>query len=257
MQSFKKCQQECCGHLLMILLANRPQGVHLHASTLSNVAEVRALAAEVFQTYFGAPGVSAGAPWPVDMQARDRPDPAGRGWEIRYDTAPDAEERVREALQELVPNVYCHPSDVPCRLAAVFASVLAKGTLKTILEGLPDLVEVDSQSNPWRFKVLPQPADAAAMPGGPGVPAGPPDIAVGAPAFAAPPQEAAMPGGPGVSAGPSDIAACSGTPALAALRAPPTDARAVQQMLFIGDKRFVWDETSQDWHKWGGCYGRR
>ena len=156
----------------MILLANRPQGLHLHASTLSNVAEVRACAAEVFQTYFGAPGVSAGAPWPVDMQARDRPDPAGRRFGVRNDTAPDAEERVREALQELAPDVYYHPNNVPIHIAAVFARVLAAGTLKTIIEGLPELVEVDSQSIPLRFKVLPQPMVAAAMPGGPGVSAG-------------------------------------------------------------------------------------
>ena len=76
MQSFAKCKEEACKALLMLLLANRPLGVHLHIRTLRNLDRIRDCATQVFQAGFGAQGVSAGAPppWPADMPARDRPE---------------------------------------------------------------------------------------------------------------------------------------------------------------------------------------
>ena len=218
MQSFATCKAEACKTLLMIFLANRPLGVHLHVQLVGNPDRIRECAAQVFMAGVGKPGVSAGAPlpWPVDMPARDRPDPAGSCFPRRNTDAPDAEQQVREALHLLTPNVEYYPGRLPRRVISVFAGALARGTLRTTLEGMPDLLEVSGPRTGWCFKVRPAP-EAEPMPGNPGVFAGFP---------ADPPHQAAaaMPGDSGVSSGAAAFAAP--TPQAAAPPPPQVAAAA-------------------------------
>ena len=77
--NFKDCQVEAAQCLLMILLANRPRGVHLHESTLRSVERVRQSALALHRAALALPGVSAGdaVGWDA-MEAHERPAPGPR-----------------------------------------------------------------------------------------------------------------------------------------------------------------------------------
>ena len=59
---FEDCKAEAALGLLVLLLANRPNGVRLHASSLRNSTWVRECAMRLHQAALGAPGVSCGHP---------------------------------------------------------------------------------------------------------------------------------------------------------------------------------------------------
>ncbi len=164
----------------MILLANRPLGAYLHRNSVRNLDRIRDCATQVFHAASGAP------PY---LPARDRPDLAGRRFPQRNTDAPDAEQQVREVLRRLAPDVGYLPSRLPRDVIEVFAGALARGTLRTTLEGMPDLVEVRGfpADQRWWFKVSRVP-EAEAMPGNPGV-------SVRSPADTPHQVAAAMPGG--------------------------------------------------------------
>ena len=95
---FEDCKSEAALDLLVLLLANRPYGVHLHGSTWANIPRVRDCAARLHQAALRAPGVPAGTPDMTLARASDRPEPRPRG---QIPASPqqittDAEQELRE-----------------------------------------------------------------------------------------------------------------------------------------------------------------
>ena len=143
-KKFQAAQHQAATDLLTLLLANRPQAVHIHPNTMRDIESVRDCATRVHQAALEAPGVSAAASGWVDMPARDRtvPNPRPRRGGARAVVDAEAVQAVRIVLQTLVVGREYSPGNLPARVWQTFANELPKGSLRRTLEEMPDIVEV-------------------------------------------------------------------------------------------------------------------
>ena len=136
---FEDCKAEAALGLVVLLLANRPNGVHLHGSTLANITRVRECAMRLHQAALGAPGVPAGTPDVSGAMARDRPEPRPRGHIASpQQITPAAEQELRELFGQFPVDVELTPHRLRQAVWMRFAELLPQGQLKPFCGQCPE-----------------------------------------------------------------------------------------------------------------------
>ncbi len=170
----REAKSYACREILMILLTNRPKGVHMHANTVKNGDRVREAAralqrASLQAQGYQVPGISAGIPLPVgwsecfNAPARERPTASCslRAAYVAPTNETEEQDRLRrlsDLLESLPKNTWLHPHRSTPALWQELSRLVPPGGLKAYFQSSPArfCVEPDAmERGVWKFMLLP------------------------------------------------------------------------------------------------------